>query len=78
MLSLAAILDIPDARPLPPLQSHLGAEFPEWFTLRGRCGVFRVDKVRSCGDMVVIANANGREVGRCSHSHLRESIYEPA
>ena len=55
------------------------AEFPEWFTLRGRSGIFRIDRIRSCSDgVIVLANVNGREVGRCSISMLCENIYEAA
>ncbi|HEY2475058.1 MAG TPA: hypothetical protein VGI19_09675 [Candidatus Cybelea sp.] len=54
------------------------AEFPEWFTLRGHAGVFRIDKVRSREGVIVLANAAGREVGRCRVTELRESFYEAA
>ena len=54
------------------------AEFPEWFTLRGHCGVFRIDPIRSSRDTLVLANVNGREVGRCSVGELRTQIDAPA
>jgi hypothetical protein len=73
------------ALPIPPANSSTAsmakaiAEFPEWFTLRGHAGVFRIDQIRSCRDgVIVVANVNGREVGRCSVCQLRENIYEPA
>jgi hypothetical protein len=78
MLSQAAILETPDASCLPPSRPSGNADLPEWFTLRGHAGVFRVDRVRSRGDVIVVANGSGREVGRCSLSELRESIYKPA
>lgn len=54
-------------------------EFPEWFTLRGHAGVFRIDRIRSCSDgVLVLANVNGREVGRCSPRDLRENLYQAA
>lgn len=53
-------------------------EFPEWFTLRGHTGVFRIDPIRSGEDEIVLANVNGREVGRCSAGELRANIYEAA
>jgi hypothetical protein len=53
-------------------------EFPEWFTLRGHAGVFRIDPVRSGEGVIVLANVNGREVGRCSAGELRANIYEAA
>jgi hypothetical protein len=54
------------------------AEFPDWFTLRGHCGVFRIDRIRNSRDVVVLANVNGREVGRCSVGELRANIDAPA
>jgi len=51
---------------------------PEWFTLRGHSGVFRIDRVRSRDGVVVLANVNGREVGRCSIPELRENVYAAA
>ena len=55
------------------------AEFPEWFTLRGHSGVFRIDRIRSCSDgVIVLANVNGREVGRCSVPELCDNICEAA
>jgi hypothetical protein len=54
------------------------AEFPEWFTLRGHCGVFRIDRIRSHPEVVVLANVNGREVCRCSLGELRANIDAPA
>ncbi len=52
-------------------------EFPEWFSLRGRSGIFRIDKIRSrCDGVVVLAGVGGREVGRCSAAELRENIFE--
>lgn len=54
------------------------ADFPEWFTLRGHCGVYRIDPVRSSRDVLVLANVNGREVGRCSVGELRANIAAPA
>ena len=54
-------------------------EFPEWFTLRGHAGVYRIDRIRSCSDgVIVLANVNGREVGRCSPRDLRDHLYEAA
>ena len=54
----------------------LTAEFPEWFTLRGYAGEFRIDRARSTREgILVVANASGREVGRCSPEQLREHIY---
>jgi hypothetical protein len=53
-------------------------EFPEWFTLRGHTGVFRIDPIRSGDGTIVLANVNGREVGRCSAGELRANIYEAA
>ena len=51
-------------------------DFPGWFTLRGHAGEFRIDKNKSsCDGIVVIANLNGREVGRCSPEELRENVY---
>lgn len=59
---------------------HIAAqieEFPEWFSLRGQSGVFRIDKIRSrCDGVVVLAGLGGREVGRCSAAELRENIFE--
>lgn len=55
------------------------AEFPEWFTLRGHSGVYRIDRIRSCSEgVIVLANVNGREVSRCSLPELCENIYEEA
>lgn len=54
------------------------AEFPEWFTLRGHAGVFRIDKIHSREGVIVLANAAGREVGRCRVTELRENLYEAA
>jgi hypothetical protein len=54
------------------------AEFPDWFTLRGHCGLFRIDRLRSRSGVVVLANVNGREVGRCSVGELRANIDAPA
>jgi hypothetical protein len=54
------------------------AEFPEWFTLRGHSGVFRIDRIHSRGGVVVLANVNGREVGRCSVPELHENVYAAA
>ncbi|HXO16608.1 MAG TPA: hypothetical protein VN909_00400 [Candidatus Dormibacteraeota bacterium] len=63
---------------MPPIAIAI-EEFPEWFTLRGHAGVFRIDKLRSRSEgVVVLANVNGREVGRCSISELRDSFYEAA
>jgi len=52
-------------------------EFPDWFTLRGHAGIFRIDKLHSGGGVIVLANVNGREVGRCSANELHESIDGP-
>ncbi|MGB6521480.1 MAG: hypothetical protein WBE83_06890 [Candidatus Cybelea sp.] len=61
------------------LRTDLLADFPEWFTLRGHAGVFRIDRLRSaCEGIVVLADIGGREVGRCSVDELRESLYEAA
>jgi hypothetical protein len=70
--------------PLAPADPSVGMEtvideFPEWFTLRGHAGVFRIDRIRSCSDgVLVLANINGREVGRCSIRDLRQNLYEAA
>lgn len=69
---------------LAPLDPAVGMEtaideFPEWFTLRGHAGVFRIDRIRSCSDgILVLANISGREVGRCSVPDLRENLYAAA
>lgn len=60
------------------MEQIASAEFPEWFTLRGHCGVFRIDPIRSGPGVVVVANVNGREVGRCSVGELRANIDAPA
>ncbi|MFY9632038.1 MAG: hypothetical protein WAJ94_10585 [Candidatus Cybelea sp.] len=61
------------------LRADLLADFPEWFTLRGHAGVFRIDPVRSAYEgAIVLADIGGREVGRCSVDELRESLYEAA
>jgi hypothetical protein len=69
--------------PLADADPHAGAAtavegLPEWFTLRGHSGVFRIDRLRSRDGVVVLANLNGREVGRCSEPELRENVYAPA
>jgi hypothetical protein len=68
--------------PLASADPHAGATaiegLPEWFTLRGHSGVFRIDPVRSRDGVVVLANVNGREVGRCSVPELRENVYAAA
>lgn len=54
-------------------------EFPQWFTLRGHAGIFRIDPMRSRSQgVLVLANINGREVGRCSVAELRKNLYAPA
>lgn len=69
---------------LAPVDSTVGMEtvideFPEWFTLRGHAGVFRIDRIRSCADgVLVLANINGREVGRCSVGDLLKNLYAAA
>ncbi|MFZ1018045.1 MAG: hypothetical protein WAN39_09260 [Candidatus Cybelea sp.] len=61
------------------LRADLLADFPEWFTLRGHAGVFRIDRLRSaCEGVVVLADIAGREVGRCSPDELRWNLYEAA
>ena len=66
----------------PPFPIALATDivaFPEWFTLRGHSGVFRIDKVRSYRDgLIVLANVNGREVGQCSVGELGDNICEAA
>jgi hypothetical protein len=53
-------------------------EFPDWFTLRGHAGLFRIDKLHSGEGVIVLANVSGREVGRFSAAELRENIYDSA
>ena len=56
-------------------------EFPDWFTLRARAGLFRIDRLRSGDGIMVLANVNGREVGRCSVSSFARtsmSLPDPA
>lgn len=69
--------------PLTAADPHAGVAtaiegLPEWFTLRGHSGVFRIDRIRSRDGVVVLANVNGREVGRCSVRDLRENVYAAA
>jgi hypothetical protein len=54
-------------------------QFPQWFTLRGHAGIFRIDRIRSSSEgVLVLANISGREVGRCSPWDLRTNLYAPA
>lgn len=61
------------------MEQRIDKKVPAWFTLRGHTGVFRVDEIASRREgVVVLADVNGWEVGRCTVRELRTNIDGPA